>query len=174
MRLYLSSFRMGDHPEHLTALAGPAARTAVVIANAMDGAPHEVRRNAVGLELTALADLGFTARELDLRDYFGAAGEQRLRGDLSRAAVTWLRGGNTFVLRHALARSGGDVVFRDLLAAGANIVAVGQLGPHGVLTASIVTEPSVVRIELAGGPAKIRPSGCSADAITTAAILAGG
>jgi hypothetical protein len=27
---------------------------------------------------------------------------------------------------------------------------------------------------LAGGPAKIRPSGCSADAITTAVILAGG
>ncbi len=31
-----------------------------------------------------------------------------------------------------------------------------------------------VGIELAGGPAKIRPSGCSASAITTAAILASG
>ena len=33
MRLYLSSFRMGDHPEYLTALAGESGRSAVVIAN---------------------------------------------------------------------------------------------------------------------------------------------
>jgi hypothetical protein len=58
------------------------------------------------------------------------------------------------------------------LVLGANVVAVGQMGPHGVLAASIVAEPSVARILLAGGPAKIRPSGCSASAITTAAILA--
>ncbi len=56
---------------------------------------------------------------------------------------------------------------------GANIVAVGQIGPHGVLAARSVAEPPVVRIVLAGGPARIRPSGCSASAITTAAVLAG-
>jgi Domain of unknown function (DUF5666) len=56
---------------------------------------------------------------------------------------------------------------------GANVVAVGQIGPHGVLTASTVAEPSVLEIVLAGGPAKIGPSGCSASAITTAAVLAG-
>jgi hypothetical protein len=31
MRLYLSSYRMGDHPELLVALAGDAGRRAVVI-----------------------------------------------------------------------------------------------------------------------------------------------
>ncbi len=56
----------------------------------------------------------------------------------------------------------------------ANVVAVGQVGPGGVLTASTVTEPSVTEIVLTGGPAKLRPSGCSASAITTAAILACG
>ena len=115
MRLYLSSFRMGDHPEHLTALAGGAGRAAVVIANAMDHVPDEVRRSGVQRELTALSDLGLAASELDLRDYVGQ--QQRLRRDLARVAVAWLRGGNTFVLRHALASSAGDVVFRDLLAA---------------------------------------------------------
>jgi hypothetical protein len=60
------------------------------------------------------------------------------------------------------------------LGLGANVVVVGQIGAHGVLTASTVAEPSVVGIVLAGGPAKIRPSSCSASAITTAAILAGG
>lgn len=59
------------------------------------------------------------------------------------------------------------------LGLGANVVAVGQIGPRGVLTASTVAEPSVVQVILAGGPAKLRPSGCSASAITTAAILAG-
>ncbi|MGH3206032.1 MAG: DUF5666 domain-containing protein [Streptosporangiaceae bacterium] len=60
------------------------------------------------------------------------------------------------------------------LSLGANVVAVGPIGPDGVLTASTVTEPSVMEAVLAGGPAKLRPSGCSASAITTAAILAGG
>lgn len=53
---------------------------------------------------------------------------------------------------------------------GANVVAVGQIGPHGILTASTVTEPSGPMIILAGGPAKIRPSGCSASAIEAAAL----
>ncbi len=56
---------------------------------------------------------------------------------------------------------------------GSNIVAVGKIGAHGVLTASAVEEPSVAGIILAGGPVKFRPSGCSASAITTAAVLAG-
>ena len=36
MKLYLSSFRLGDHPQHLVALLPPAARVAV-ICNAIDG-----------------------------------------------------------------------------------------------------------------------------------------
>ena len=114
MRLYLSSFRMGDHPEHLAALVGGNGRKAVVIANALDEAPAEVRRSEVEQELAALADLGFDAVELDLREYFGQ--EQHLRRDLAGVALAWLRGGNVFMLRFALFRSAGDVVFRDLLA----------------------------------------------------------
>jgi dipeptidase E len=82
---------------------------------AMDDAPPEVRRAGVELELAALADLGVDAAELDLRDYFGQ--EQRLRRDLAGACLAWLRGGNVFMLRYALYRSGADAVFRELLAA---------------------------------------------------------
>jgi hypothetical protein len=60
------------------------------------------------------------------------------------------------------------------LTVGANVVAVGPIGHDGVMTASTVTEPAGGQILLAGGPVKIRSSGCSASAITTAAILAGG
>jgi hypothetical protein len=59
------------------------------------------------------------------------------------------------------------------LTIGANVVVVGTIGAAGVLTASTVAEPSLMKIELAGSPVKVRTSSCTASAITTAAILAG-
>jgi dipeptidase E len=139
MRLYLSSFRMGDHPEHLVALVGGDHRASVVIANAMDESPPDVRRASVELELAALADLGLGGAELDLRDYFSH--QQRLRQDLAGACMAWLRGGNTFMLRHALYRSGADTVFRELLAANALVYA-------GYSAGGCVLSPSLRGLEL--------------------------
>lgn len=134
---------MGDHPEHLVALAGDDGRRNVVIANALDDAPPDVRRAGVELELAALADLGLDAAELDLRDYFGQ--QQRLRLDLAGAGMAWLRGGNVFMLRYALYRSGGDTVFRDLLAADALVYAGYSAGP-------CVLSPSLRGLELVDDP----------------------
>ncbi|MGE5289723.1 MAG: Type 1 glutamine amidotransferase-like domain-containing protein [Micromonosporaceae bacterium] len=139
MRLYLSSFRMGDHPEHLTALVGGDGRRGVVIANAMDDAPPDVRRAGVELELAALADLGLDAVELDLRGYFAQG--QRLRHDLAGVSLAWLRGGNVFMLRYALYRSGADTAFRELLAADALVYAGYSAGP-------CVLSPSLRGLEL--------------------------
>ena len=139
MRLYLSSFRMGDHPEHLKALAGQDGRRGVVIANAMDDAPPDVRRAGVELELAALADLGLDAIELDLRDYFTAG--QRLRRDLAGAGLAWLRGGNVFMLRYALYRSGAGAVFREMLAADSLVYA-------GYSAGACVLSPSLRGLEL--------------------------
>jgi dipeptidase E len=61
VRVYLSSFRMGEHPEYLTALVGDDSRRAVVIANAMDDAPEDIRRADVERERAALGELGFDA-----------------------------------------------------------------------------------------------------------------
>jgi dipeptidase E len=96
VRLYLSSFRMGDHPEHLVALVGGVGRRAVVIANALDEAPPDARRAGTELELAALAALGFDAVELDLRHYF--TGQQRLRRDLAGVAYRALRDGQALVV----------------------------------------------------------------------------
>jgi len=134
VRLYLSSFRMGDHPEYLTALVGDDSRRTVVIANAMDDAPEDIRRAGVERELAALDELGFDAAELDLRDYFDD--ERDLRQELATVALAWLRGGNVFMLRYALRRSGGDTVFRDLLAQDALVYAGYSAGPC-VLSASL-------------------------------------
>jgi dipeptidase E len=139
VRLYLSSFGMGDHPEHLLALIGAGCRRAVVIANAMDDAPPQVRRAGVDRELAALADLGLDAVELDLRGYFGQ--QQRLRRELAGVCLAWLRGGNTFVLRYALYRSGGDTVFGELLAADALVYA-------GYSAGACVLAPSLRGLEL--------------------------
>jgi dipeptidase E len=139
MRLYLSSFRMGDHPEHLDALVGSGSRAAVVISNAMDSVPANVRRSCAKQEMTALAELGFDPAELDLRDYFDD--EQGLRRDLAGIGLAWLRGGNVFMLRHALHRSGGDVVFRDLLARDALVYGGYSAGP-------CVLAPSLRGLEL--------------------------
>jgi dipeptidase E len=139
VRLYLSSFRMGDHPEHLSALVGDDGRRTVVIANALDDAPPEVRRAGVELELAALADLGFDAAELDLRDYFGQ--QPRLRHDLAGVGLAWLRGGNVFMLRYALYRGGADTAFRELLAADALVYAGYSAGP-------CVLSPSLRGLEL--------------------------
>jgi dipeptidase E len=137
-RLYLSSFRIGNHPEYLTALVGDSSRRTVVIANAMDDAPEEIRHAGVERELAALGELGFDAAELDLRDYFDD--EQRLRRELAGVALAWLRGGNVFMLRYALRRSGGDTVFRDLLASDALVFAGYSAGP-------CVLSPSLLGLE---------------------------
>ena len=119
MRLYLSSFRMGEHPGHLVTLAGQGARAAV-IANAMDDAAEDIRQQAVDRELQALAELGFRAAEIDLRGYF--ADPAGLAAELASHDLLWVRGGNTFMLRYALHRVGDDVVpgllGRDALAYG--------------------------------------------------------
>jgi dipeptidase E len=114
MRLYLSSFRLGDHPEHLVSLTGDNGRRALVIANALDDQPDTIRRVSTGTEVRDLGQLGFDPAELDLRGYAGEP--ERLRTDLAGAALVWLRGGNTFLLRYALRHSGADTVLRDLLA----------------------------------------------------------
>jgi hypothetical protein len=57
---------------------------------------------------------------------------------------------------------------------GVNVVALGRIGHHGVLMASTVTEPALVHLVVGPGLVRLRPSGCSASAITTAVILAGG
>ena len=107
MRLYLSSFRIGDHPERLLDLAGSGRRLALV-ANALDGAPSDTRRAAGERETAELGSLGFEVTEADLRDPDGVR-------TLQAADVIWVPGGNTFVLRRALADSGADAVLVDLI-----------------------------------------------------------
>lgn len=127
--MYLSSFRLGDHPEHLVRLVG-ARRRVAVIANAIDedlGLGVDHRSQAVQAEVDALAGLGLVADELDLRHYFDDAGG--LEAALGPYDALWVRGGNTFMLRHALRRSGGDDLVVDRVRRDAIVYAGYSAGP---------------------------------------------
>lgn len=105
MKLYLSSFRLGNNPEQLVELLSSNKKTAV-IANAVDEATEIVRKLGVERELNDLHSLGLNAEELDLRDYFGQ--KEELKKHLNQYGLVWIRGGNTFVLRRAMDESGFD------------------------------------------------------------------
>lgn len=145
VRMYLSSFRMGDHPEHLVSLIEPG-RGAAVVANAMDAAPEEEREAGVQRELSALAELGIEAAELDLRAYVGHS--QRLAADLRRYGLLWVRGGNVFMLRYSLAASGADDRLLALLAEDAFVYGGYSAGP-------CVLGPTLRGFEIVDDPAAV-------------------
>lgn len=104
--MYLSSYRLGDHPKQLVDLVGQNKKVAV-IANSIDfGNDPEKRRAGVQREIDDLTNLEFQPEELDLRNYFGKP--QDLRKKLSEYGMLWVRGGNTFILRRAFKESGMD------------------------------------------------------------------
>lgn len=110
MKLYLSSFRLGNNPERLVKLLSRNKKTAV-IANAVDEATEQDRKLGIERELNDLHSLGLNAEELDLRDYFGK--KEELKQHLNEYGLLWIRGGNTFVLRRAMYESGFDEALKE-------------------------------------------------------------
>ncbi len=100
MRLYLSSFRIGDQPSELIRMAG---------------------------ELERLGRLGLRPDEVDLRDFFDGCGH--LAGVIAPYDVLWLRGGNVFTLRHVMHASGLDDIVLDGLRRDAFVYAGYSAGP---------------------------------------------
>jgi len=112
----------------------------------MDAAPVDVRIEGVQRELLALTALGFTAEEVDLRDHF--IDSSLLAGKLQRYGVVWLRGGNAFMLRYALARSGAAVELTRLLGEDAIVYS-------GYSAGACVLAPSLRGLETVDAPAAV-------------------
>jgi dipeptidase E len=113
VRLYLSSFRLGDRVAELPSLVG-GRHHAAIIGNALDGEDRDRRQAGVALEFVTLAEAGLTSEEIDLRDYFDDSPEVEDR--LRNFDLLWLRGGNVFMLRFALHRARADRAIQRLLA----------------------------------------------------------
>ena len=131
MQLYLSSFFLGDDASVLPSLV--SRPTAVVIGNALDHAADHIRASYLRTTIEELTGLGFSSRELDLRQYFGRP--EHLGAALEDAGLIWVNGGNVFLLRRAMhqsgldryliARRGDDDIVYGEFSAGACVVAAG-------------------------------------------------
>jgi dipeptidase E len=113
VRLYLSSFRIGNRPDELRRLLRGRKRTALIL-NADDYKPDEVRAASLRRELDELKSNGLDPVEVDLREYFTKPDE--LVPALSSVDLIYVRGGNVFILRRAFKQSGADQLIKELLA----------------------------------------------------------
>jgi dipeptidase E len=74
MRLFLSSYGLGNKPEELQPLINDNKRVAVIF-NALDAKEPDARAERLKREIDALTALGLQPEELDLRQYFGKSAE---------------------------------------------------------------------------------------------------
>ncbi len=106
MKLYLSSYHLGDHAQELKSLVG-VNKSAAVIFNALDFATDlERKQKSLERELDDLASLGLDPELLDLKLFFGHKAE--LAKKIEKFGMVWVIGGNCFILRRAMKYSGLD------------------------------------------------------------------
>lgn len=113
MRLYLSSYGLGNYSKELFKLVGVNKKIAI-IGNAGDhyGNKKE-RKESIQRQSTSLSGIGLVPQEIDLRKYFGK--EKELENKLKNFGAVWIKGGNTFVLRKAMRLSGFDKIIKKML-----------------------------------------------------------
>lgn len=148
MKLFLASYRFGAHVDEFLSLTSGPGRIAV-IANASDSWPEAARESALTSEMRGLSRLGFDPFELDLRKFTGHPRE--LAGRLDSVSTVWIRGGNTFVLRSQLHRSGADDAISTRVRAGALVYA-------GYSAGACVASVSLRGVEFADDPAEVLPT----------------
>lgn len=108
MKLYLSSYHLGDNPEILASLFSENKKVAV-ITNALDFSDDfERREKSIEQYKELLLSIGLHPEELDLRKYFSR--EKNLSIKLKEYGGVWARGGNVFTLRRAMKESGFDKI----------------------------------------------------------------
>lgn len=150
MKLYLSSYRLGNGVETLLTLLG-SGRRAAVVSNALDLIPADQReryRTNVYDPMAEFAGLGLEAEELDLRDYFKH--REGLTGTLANYDLVWVLGGNSFVLRRAMRLSGFEAAIHGALAQG--------LVYGGFSAGAVVATPTLCGIEVMDEPQPV-PAG---------------
>jgi len=143
MKLYLSSIQIPT-PDDLAALLGrPLSQTRLaLIPNAKDYFIPRARDFTVSDRVTSLRQLGLQVDVVDLRDYDDGA---QLKAKLTGYDLVWAMGGNTFMLRYEMRRSGFDTIIKDLLDRG---IVYG-----GDSAGALVAGTSIAGVEAADEPA---------------------
>jgi dipeptidase E len=114
MRLYLSSYKFGNHIEKLLDLVPNSQRKAVIVMNAVDWGDSEKRRMNYEKYATELSDIGFEVSELDLRKYFDRT-EKDLESFLHNVGLVFVVGGNSFLLKRAFEQSEFESIIKKFL-----------------------------------------------------------
>ncbi len=142
MKLYLSSIGIPT-PKDLALLLGKPLdhASAVLIPNAKDYYSERAWNVKINGAVAYMKDLGFKVAVADLRLYNDV---ELLKQDLQGYDLIWGLGGNTFILRYEMRRSGFDKVIVDLLKQG--VVYGGESA--GALVAGL----SIAGIEAADDP----------------------
>ena len=152
MRLYLSSYQVGNKPEELANLIGTNKRAAVIV-NASDASNVAERGAELEEQMHNLFGLGFEPEEVDLRHFFDRAGE--LRNSIQKYGLVWVKGGNVFVLKRAFEQSGFDNVIRSLLETDSIVYG-------GYSAGACVMAPTLAGLDLCDDP-MITPDGYRSD-----------
>lgn len=117
MKLYLTSYRMGNDSDQLLAMVAPRGRVAI-ISNALDLISEQARRDYAArggfLAHDWFRSRGLHAVDVDLRTFFGRDGS--VERDLDETDLVWVIGGNSFLLLRAIRQSGLETPLKRRLA----------------------------------------------------------
>lgn len=147
MRLYLSSFRIGNKPQEWLDMIGDNKRTAVIV-NAKDFKPEEERPPWLKLQMDAVTALGLEPEDLDLREYF--SNPAALKDRMKDFGSVWVCGGNAFILKRAYEQSGFDRLITEM-------VKKDEIVYAGYSAGVCVLAPSLEGIDLCDPPAAVPP-----------------
>jgi dipeptidase E len=113
MKFYLSSDKLGNQVNELKKLISLGNKKTAYITNALDFTNDlERRKKSEQSDITELEKLCLKVERIDLTDYFNNT--ERLKKKIAEFNVIWVRGGNLFVLRQAMKKSGFDKILKNL------------------------------------------------------------
>ena len=113
MKLYLSSYKLGNKTEELKKWIKEHDNKICLIPNARDVYPDGEKKTAkIHTDAQELADLGFHVTIVSLKDYFNK--KDKLIKRLEEFHAFYVIGGNTFALRQAMYLSGFDKYLKTI------------------------------------------------------------
>lgn len=152
MKLYLSSYRIPNQESLAGLLGTPIAGTTVaLIPNAKDYYSQRAWDFKVNELVQYMEQFGLRVDIVDLKEYSDAA---TLKEKLATYKLIWAMGGNTYMLRYEMRRSGFDQIIGELLEK--------DIVYGGDSAGALVAGQSIEGVELADEPAfaeKIIPEG---------------
>lgn len=121
MKLYLSSYRVPTPEDLFGLLDKPAIECrAAIIPNAKDYKLPEERAASLDDLIVYISGWGIICDVIDLREYDDDAAS--LEQTLSGYDLVWAAGGNTFILREEMRRSGFEAAIQPILEGGVTYV----------------------------------------------------